>query len=212
MSQGGQQAGAEQDIVFASSNPGKIKELDELLTPLGMRVKSQLEYNIEPLPETAVTFVENALVKARHASAATGLASIADDSGLEVDALNGAPGLYSARFASMNNAGKGDEDNNTYLLQQLENIAEENRSARFRSVMVFMQHENDPSPIIAEGVWEGRILEAPVAGGGFGYDPVFCSLDTGRAVSLLDKSEKNKLSHRGQAVQAMLKRLAAVQQ
>ncbi len=199
-------------IVFASSNAGKIKELNELLVPLGFNVKSQSEFNIEPLPETAVTFVENALVKARHACSESGLAAIADDSGLEVDALNGAPGLYSARFASMHNAGSGDADNNAYLLDQLKDVAEHERTARFRSVVVYMKHANDPSPLITNGVWEGRILDAPVSGGGFGYDPVFCSNDTGAAVSLLDKAEKNKRSHRGKAVAELIRQLSQHQE
>ncbi len=197
-----------QPIVFASSNAGKIRELDELLAPLGMQVKSQVELGVEPLPETAVTFVENAIVKARHASSITGLAAIADDSGLEVDALNGAPGLYSARFAAMHNAGSGDSDNNTLLLEKLKDVADGERSARFRSVMIFLRHENDPSPIIAEGVWEGHILPTVMSGGGFGYDPVFCNHDTNTATSLLDKHEKNRLSHRGQAVAKLLARLS----
>jgi len=197
-------------IVFASSNAGKIRELDELLAPLGMQVKSQVDLGVEPLPETAVTFVENAIVKARHASSITGLSAIADDSGLEVDALNGAPGLYSARFASMHNAGSGDEDNNALLLKKLSDVADDERTARFRSVMVFLQHENDPSPIIAEGVWEGHILHSVVSGGGFGYDPVFCNHDTNTATSLLDKQDKNRLSHRGKAVQKLIARLSDV--
>lgn len=194
-------------IVFASSNAGKIRELDELLAPLGMQVKSQVELGVEPLPETAVTFVENAIIKARHASSITGLAAIADDSGLEVDALDGAPGLFSARFAKMHNAGAGDEANNTLLLKKLEPVADEERTARFRSVMIFLEHENDPSPIIAQGVWEGHILRKAVSGGGFGYDPVFCNADTNQATSVLEKSEKNRLSHRGKAVRALIESL-----
>lgn len=196
-----------QPIVFASSNAGKIRELDELLTPLGMHVKSQLELGVTPLPETAVTFIENAIVKARHASSITGLAAIADDSGLEVDALQGAPGLYSARFAAMHDAGEGDADNNALLLKKLEGLEDDARTARFRSVMVFLQHENDPSPFITQGVWEGRILHSITEGSGFGYDPVFCDNDTKQAVSLLNKQEKNRLSHRGKAVSDMINTL-----
>jgi len=197
-----------QPIVFASSNAGKIRELDEMLSPLNFQVKSQVELGVTPLPETAVTFVENAIVKARHASSLTGLAAMADDSGLEVDALQGAPGLYSARFAAMHDAGSGDADNNTLLLKKLEGVSDENRTARFRSVMVLLQHENDPSPLITQGVWEGRILHEVVNGGGFGYDPVFCSLDTQQAVSLLNKQQKNRLSHRGKAVRDMVSTLS----
>lgn len=194
-------------IVFASSNAGKIRELDEMLGPLNMQVRSQLEYNVEPLPETAVTFVENAIIKARHASSETGLAAIADDSGLEVDALNGAPGLYSARFAAMHNAGSGDADNNALLLKKLQDVPQHKRTARFISVVVFLTHADDPSPIITEGRWEGHILTEVVGTGGFGYDPVFCNADTQQAASTLSKDEKNRLSHRGKAVSAMLKKL-----
>lgn len=194
-------------IVFASSNAGKIRELDELLAPLNMQVKSQIELGVEPLPETAVTFIENAIIKARHASSITGMPAIADDSGLEVDALGGAPGLYSARFAAMHDAGSGDEDNNLLLLKKLESVPDEKRTARFRSVMVYLQHEDDPSPIIAQGVWEGSILKTAVDGGGFGYDPVFCNNDTNQAASVLEKAEKNRLSHRGKAVRMLLEAL-----
>ncbi|MCL4135189.1 UNVERIFIED_CONTAM: hypothetical protein GTU68_056577 [Idotea baltica] len=173
-----------------------------------MQVKSQLELGIEPLPETAVTFVENAIVKARHASSITGLAAMADDSGLEVDALNGAPGLYSARFAHMHDAGSGDDANNALLLKKLDGLEDHQRGARFRSVMVFLRHENDPSPIITQGVWEGHIMHEVMSGGGFGYDPVFFNHDTNQATSLLSKDEKNRLSHRGKAVQAMIAQLS----
>jgi XTP/dITP diphosphohydrolase len=197
-------------IVFASSNAGKIAELDALLAPLGWSVKSQVELGVEPLPETAVTFVENAIVKARHVSAETGLPAIADDSGLEVDALQGAPGLYSARYAQMHNAGSGDAANNTLLLNHLQDVPDDKRTARFRCVVVYLRHASDPSPIIAQGVWEGFILHEAAEGGGFGYDPVFCNIDTGTATSLLDKDVKNKLSHRGKAVQELINALSPV--
>jgi len=130
--------------------------------------------------------------------------SIADDSGLEVDALQGAPGLYSARFAAMHNAGSGDEANNALLLEKLADVDDKNRTARFRSVMVFLKHENDPSPIITQGVWEGEIMRSVTEGGGFGYDPVFFNYDTRQATSLMSKQEKNRYSHRGKAVQEMI--------
>ncbi len=196
-----------QAIVFASENEGKIRELNALLTPLGYTVSSQKDHGIVSLPETAVTFVENAIVKARHASSKSGLAAIADDSGLEVDALKGAPGLYSSRYAKMNNTGSGDVDNYMYLLKQLDGLDESARTARFRSVVVYLRHENDPSPIISEGVWEGHILPQAVEGGGFGYDPVFCNHDTNEAASLLEKNLKNRLSHRGKAVASLVKQL-----
>jgi len=170
-----------------------------LLTPLGYRVLPQSAYGVEPVDETATTFVENALLKAREASLVSGLPAIADDSGLEVDALLGAPGLYSARFASMHGAGEGDAANNKLLLEKLSGLEKAERSARYRSVVVLLRHELDPSPIICDDSWEGHILEAAEGAGGFGYDPIFCNADTGTAVATLDKETKNRLSHRGKA-------------
>ena len=200
-----------QKVVFASSNPGKIRELNELLSPLGMEIIAQDSLNIEAAEETAHTFVENALLKARKASAASGLPAIADDSGLEVDALNGAPGLYSARHAERHDAGSGDVANYELLLRQLEHLPDvAQRRARFRTVVVYLKHEFDPSPLIAEGSWEGHILTAAAGAGGFGYDPVFCNHDTNTAAALLDKATKNRLSHRGKAVALLVDRLAAI--
>ncbi len=197
-----------QKVVFASGNAGKIRELHDLLAPLELEVVAQGSLNIESVDETAHTFVENALLKARHASAVSGLPAIADDSGLEVDALNGAPGLYSARHAELHDAGSGDVANYELLLKQLADLPEDKqRSARFRSVVVFLRHEFDPSPLIAECTWEGHILKAPEGVGGFGYDPVFCNHDTHTAAALLDKDTKNRLSHRGKAVALLVKRL-----
>lgn len=197
-------------VVFASANPGKIQELDDLLTPLGLSVIAQGELGIESVEETASTFVENALLKARYASSKSGLPAIADDSGLEVDVLGGAPGLYSARYAELNGAGSGDIANYQFLLQQLADVEEPMRAARFRTVVVFLKHENDPSPLIAEGSWEGHILRTPTGDKGFGYDPVFCNHDTMSAVSLLDRATKNRLSHRGKAVAQLVERLTAL--
>ena len=197
-----------QDIVFASANAGKIAELNDLLSPLGYRVLAQSVFGVDAVDETATTFVENALLKARAATLASGLPAIADDSGLEVDALNGAPGLYSARFAAMNNAGEGDTANNALLLKKLHGLPTANRRARFRSVVVLLRHEFDPSPIISEDTWEGYILEAEAGDGGFGYDPIFCNDDTGTAAALLDKATKNRLSHRGKAVANLTKHMA----
>lgn len=194
-------------LVFASSNQGKIAELKDLLSPLGFDVKAQTEFDITSVDETAHTFVENALLKARHAAEATGLPSIADDSGLEVDFLNGAPGLYSARHAERAGAGKGDAANNTYLLEQLDSVPIHKRTARFRSVVVYLKHVHDPSPVIAEGTWEGHILTAAQGDEGFGYDPVFCNHDTHTAAALLDATTKNRLSHRGKAIALLVKRL-----
>ena len=200
---------AKQDVVFASANAGKIAELNDLLNPLGYRVLDQAEFGVDPVDETATTFVENALLKAREAARVSGLPAIADDSGLEVDALNGAPGLYSARFAAMHHSGEGDAANNELLLEKLKGLPTAQRSARFRSVVVLLRHELDPSPIISEGTWEGHILEATSGDGGFGYDPIFCNADTGTAAALLDKATKNRLSHRGKAVANLLKLMAA---
>lgn len=196
-------------VVFASANAGKIRELDDLLKPLGFALRPQADFRIESVDETATTFVENALLKARHATRIAGMPAIADDSGLEVDALNGAPGLYSARHAERHGRGHGDLDNNRFLLEQLEGLAVEQRSARFRCVVVYLRHPEDPSPLIAEGTWEGHILDAAVGDGGFGYDPVFCNHDTNGAASLLDKATKNQLSHRGKAVRALVQALSA---
>ena len=197
-----------QKIVFASANTGKIMELHELLEPLGFEVEPQGAYGIESVDETAHTFVENALLKARNASICSGLPAIADDSGLEVDALNGAPGLYSARHAERHSAGSGDVANYEYLLDQLVQFKDINqRRARFKSVVVYLEHPHDPSPIIAEGSWEGHILPGPVGGGGFGYDPVFCNHDTNEAAALLDSETKNRLSHRGKAIALLVSRL-----
>ena len=199
-----------QSIVFASGNEGKIKELNDLLAPLGVSAVAQGTLGIASVDETAKTFVENALLKARHACIESGLAAIADDSGLEVDALNGAPGLYSARHAERHGRGSGDVANYEYLLEQLSDVEESERSARFRSVVVYLRHPDDPSPLITEGTWEGHILRAAEGNGGFGYDPVFCNRDTGTAASTLAKAEKNRLSHRGKAVTKMLEHLRAI--
>lgn len=195
-------------IVFASGNAGKIQELNDLLSPLGFQVRSQGEYNVESVDETALTFVENALLKAREATDKTGLPSIADDSGLEVDALRGAPGLYSARHAEMNGRGSGDVANYEFLLEQLKDVPLEKRTARFRSVVVFLRHTHDPAPLIAEDTWEGHILFEPEGSSGFGYDPVFCNHDTNSPTATLDKATKNKLSHRGKAVAKMISLLS----
>lgn len=200
---------ARAELVFASANAGKLAELDALLVPLGYALRAQGEFGIEAVEETATTFVENALLKARHATRVAGLPAIADDSGLEVDALGGAPGLYSSRHAERHGKGRGDAANNAFLLEQLEGVEAARRTARFRSVVVLLRHADDPSPIIAQGVWEGRVLEAPEPGGGFGYDPVFENADTGEPASRLAPELKNRLSHRGKAVAALVAELEA---
>ena len=192
------------ELVFASSNAGKLRELDALLGALGYRVRAQGDLGIAPAEETATTFVENALLKARHAARLSALPALADDSGLEVDALGGAPGLYSSRHAERHGRGAGDAANNELLLEQLAGVEPAARTARFRSVVVLLRHPDDPAPLIAEGVWEGRIMERAEPGGGFGYDPLFRNADTDEPASRLDPAVKNRLSHRGRAVAALL--------
>ncbi|MBX2880888.1 MAG: RdgB/HAM1 family non-canonical purine NTP pyrophosphatase [Granulosicoccus sp.] len=195
-------------LVFASSNEGKVQELKALLEPLGFEISAQQQFGVDAIEETALTFVENALLKARHASTIAGLPAIADDSGLEIDALDGAPGLYSARYAERHGRGSSDIDNYQLVLEQMADLVHEaDRRARFRTVIVYLRHPEDPSPLIAEGTWEGHVLMAPQGETGFGYDPVFCNHDTHCSVALLDKNTKNSLSHRGKAVRAMAKML-----
>lgn len=191
-------------VVLASSNQGKLAELSKLLEPSGLELKLQAEFNIEDAEESGLSFVENAILKARHAARHTGHAALADDSGIEVDALNGAPGIYSARFAHLHNAGSGDADNNHLLLQKLDGVPSAKRSARFRCVLAFMRHELDPSPLIAEGSWEGHILEAPRGENGFGYDPLFIASNSSKAAAELDKAEKANIGHRGQALRQLM--------
>ena len=192
-------------VVLASSNPGKLAELSALLEPAGLRVVSQDAFGIEPLEETALTFVENALIKARAACAATGLPALADDSGVVVDALEGAPGVHSARYAG---GGASDADNVAKLLEALEGVAPPERGAAFVCAIVYLRHARDPCPIVCEGIWEGRILDAPRGAGGFGYDPVFFIQTLGRSAAELSRAEKNAVSHRGQALAQLLDRLA----
>lgn len=189
--------------VLASGNPGKLREFREMLGDSGIELRPQGEFDIEPAPETAPTFVENALAKARHVARATGLSAIADDSGLEVDALGGAPGVRSARYAG---EPADDEANNRRLLDELADVPAAGRAARFRAVLVFLRHADDPAPLIAEGEWRGRIADAPRGHGGFGYDPLFL-LEDGRSAAELSPGEKNRLSHRGRALAELRRRL-----
>ena len=192
-------------VGLASSDPGKLAELSALLEPAGLRVVSQDAFGIEPVEETALTFVENALIKARAACAATGLPALADDSGVVVDALEGAPGVHSARYAG---GGASDADNVAKLLEALEGVAPPERGAAFVCAIVYLRHARDPCPIVCEGIWEGRILDAPRGAGGFGYDPVFFIETLGRSAAELSRAEKNAVSHRGQALAQLLDRLA----
>ncbi|PIE20697.1 MAG: non-canonical purine NTP pyrophosphatase, RdgB/HAM1 family [Neptuniibacter caesariensis] len=192
-------------IVLASSNKGKLKEFSQVLGDMAVEVLPQSAFNVSDAEESGLSFVENAILKARHAAQATGLPALADDSGLEVDALQGAPGIYSARFSG---DGATDAKNNALLLEKLANIPAPQRTARFRCVLAFMRHANDPTPLICQGTWEGRIVEQPSGQAGFGYDPLFWIDALGKTSADLAAKEKNRLSHRGQAV-AQLKQTIA---
>ena len=191
-------------VVLATGNKGKVRELGELLANFEMEVVPQTEFNVEEAEETGLTFVENAILKARNAAAQTGLPAIADDSGLEVDYLKGAPGIYSARYAG---EGGNDPANNQKLLKALEGVDEAERTARFQCVMVYMRHQSDPVPLIAQGSWEGRILTAAQGENGFGYDPIFFVPEEGRSSAELAAEVKNRLSHRGQALKKLVELL-----
>lgn len=179
-------------IVLASNNQHKLKELNALL-PTSLELIFQRELGIEAVEETGLTFVENAILKARHASRLCKLPAIADDSGLEVDYLNGSPGIRSARYAGETAT---DMQNNVKLLEALDKLASSQRKARFQSVIVFLRHDEDPTPVIACGTWEGEILDQPQGSGGFGYDPLFYIPSLGRTAAQLPEEEKNRVSHR----------------
>ena len=195
-----------QKIVLASNNKGKVREFGEMLSPLDLEVMPQATFNIEDADETGLTFVENAIIKARHASAIAGLPAIADDSGLEVDFLNGAPGIYSARYSG---EGATDEENLLKLLSALKDVPEEKRTARFQCLLVYMRHAEDPTPIICQGTWEGIITTEPQGENGFGYDPIFYVPSHNCSSAQLAADEKNKISHRGQALIKLLTALKA---
>ena len=192
-------------LVLASGNAGKLSELRAMLADLPLAIVPQRELGVDDVPETGTTFVENALIKARHASRVTGLPALADDSGLIVDALGGAPGLYSARYAG---SPTDDGANNAKLLQALDGLPESQRAARFYAVIVLLRHADDPQPLIAEGSWEGRILDAPRGDHGFGYNPVFLDPTQGLTAAELPPEQKNRISHRALALQALRERLA----
>ena len=193
-------------IVLASSNPGKVREIGQLLSGINLAVVPQSDFNVSDAEETGLTFVENAILKARHAADHTGLPAIADDSGIEVDALNGAPGIYSARYAGAKGGGD-DRANLEKLLVALKDVPEEKRTARFQCLMVYMRHKHDPTPLIFQGTWEGRILFEPEGEGGFGYDPVFYVPTHDCSAAQLKPEEKNAVSHRGQALGKLLQAL-----
>lgn len=193
-----------QKIVLASGNPGKIREIQAMLAD--HPIVPQSDFSIGDAEETGTTFVENAILKARHAALNSGLPAIADDSGLVVDALDGAPGVFSARYAG---AGSSDLDNLQKLIKELDGVPEAERSARFICVLVFMQQAADPTPVIAQGVWEGAILTRPAGSNGFGYDPVFWVPTHHCASAELAPEVKNALSHRGQALRSLTAMLKA---
>jgi len=193
-----------QKFVLASNNKGKVREFNDMFSSMSINVLPQAEFDIEEVEETGLTFVENAILKARNAALHSGLPAIADDSGIEVDALQGAPGIYSARYAG---DGASDADNLNKLLQALEGLPKEKRTARFQCLLVYMRHENDPTPVICQGTWEGFILEAPQGENGFGYDPVFYVPEHNCSSAELSSDVKNALSHRGRALKLLAKQL-----
>ena len=189
------------DNVLASSNAGKIKEFKLILEGLSVSVIPQGEFGIDSAEETGQTFLENALIKARHASELASLPAIADDSGLEIDCLNGEPGIFSARFAGEDSS---DNDNNEYLIERLKNIPIEKRTARYHCTIVYLEHPAHSNPTICQASWEGLIAEACFGTGGFGYDPLFIAKESGLRASEFPPGEKNKISHRGQAMAKLL--------
>ena len=199
-----------ENVVLASNNAGKLKEFSAILSSAGIVMTPQGELGVPEADEPYFTFVENALAKARHASELTGLPALADDSGLTVNALGGAPGVFSARYASQQGGEKSDQANNAYLVQQL--AGHDDKSAAYVAVLVYLRSADDPRPIIAEGVWKGRIQDAPAGTHGFGYDPHFYLPDLGKTAAELDPAVKNQHSHRAQALRKLLQALSAEQE
>jgi XTP/dITP diphosphohydrolase len=192
------------EIILASGNAGKVREINELLVESSFKVIPQSEFDVVEVEETGLSFVENALLKARNASSHTNLPAIADDSGIEVPALNGRPGIYSARYAGV---GASDEDNLNKLIEDIKPLNEEDRVARFVCVMVYLRHTEDPTPIITQGIWDGIVITEPRGENGFGYDPMFY-VPTHNCVSAeLSPEIKNKLSHRGSALRQLVKEI-----
>ena len=196
---------SQEKVVLASDNKGKLREFSAILAEVGWHMVPQGELGVPPAEEPHVTFVENALAKARHASRLTNLPALADDSGLTVDALDGAPGVYSARYAKRLGKGEGDADNNRCLVEAL--AGRPNRDASYVAVLVYVRHAEDPCPVIAEGHWRGCIVDEPSGENGFGYDPHFFLPDQGVTAAALAPEVKNRLSHRGQALRALVARL-----
>lgn len=190
-----------QKVVLATGNPGKVREMADLLAAFGLDIVAQTELGVESAEETGLTFIENAILKARHAAAITGLPAIADDSGLAVDVLGGAPGIYSARYAGED---ASDRQNLLKLLAALENVPDDQRQAQFHCVLVYLRHAEDPTPLVFHGSWQGEITRSAVGEGGFGYDPVFYVPALGKTAGEMTKAEKHAVSHRGKAMTLLL--------
>lgn len=190
-----------QKVVLATGNPGKVRELADLLAAFGLDIVAQTELGVESAEETGLTFIENAILKARHAAQITGLPAIADDSGLAVDALGGAPGIYSARYAGLD---ASDQQNLDKLLVALDEVPDGERQAQFHCVLVYVRHAEDPVPLVFHGSWDGEITRAAVGAGGFGYDPIFYVPELGKTAGELSKDEKRAVSHRGKALTLLL--------
>lgn len=190
-----------QKVVLATGNPGKVRELAELLSAFGLDIVAQTDLGVESAEETGLTFIENAILKARHAAQITGLPAIADDSGLAVDALGGAPGIYSARYAGEE---ASDQQNLEKLLQVLEKVPDGQRQAQFHCVLVYLRHAEDPTPLVFHGSWQGEIARSAAGAGGFGYDPIFFVPALGKTAAELSKAEKGAVSHRGKALTLLL--------
>ncbi|WP_312980640.1 XTP/dITP diphosphatase [Atlantibacter sp.] len=190
-----------QKVVLATGNAGKVRELASLLRDFGLDIVAQTELGVESAEETGLTFIENAILKARHAAAITGLPAIADDSGLAVNALGGAPGIYSARYAGVD---ASDRQNLEKLLAALKDVPDGQRQAQFHCVLVYLRHADDPTPLVFHGVWPGEITHAPAGEGGFGYDPIFYVPSEGKTAAELTREEKSAISHRGQALKQLL--------
>lgn len=195
-------------VVLASGNKGKLKEFGDMLAPFDIEVVPQSEFNVPEAEETGLSFVENAILKARNAAQHTGLPAIADDSGIEVDYLLGAPGIYSARYAGEQ---ASDQDNLNALLTALQGVPDKERAARYQCVLVMMRHSKDPTPLIVQDSWEGAILTEPTGEGGFGYDPIFWSPEHKCSAAELSKQQKHAISHRGKAMRALLAQFTELQ-
>ncbi|AWK41067.1 XTP/dITP diphosphatase [Photorhabdus laumondii subsp. laumondii] len=190
-----------QKVVLATGNPGKVRELAQLLADFGLDIVAQTELGVDSAEETGLTFIENAILKARHAAQVTGLPAIADDSGLSVDILGGAPGIYSARYAGENAT---DQQNLEKLLDTMKDIPDDQRQAQFNCVLVYIRHAEDPTPLVFHGRWPGFIAHKSAGNGGFGYDPIFYIPELGCTAAELTGEQKNAVSHRGQALKMML--------